>query len=130
MKAPSTLVIVAKANRRDPGYGERGLWLQGGLSVSEQDVRVFLVSEGDIAITRSHNRSESFDARRVSIVAGGDVVLGGPYPGYRQRFVHVSSEMAPLAEQLLAQGALPSLAAGSSMNFVMRRSTWAETTPR
>lgn len=126
----STLVIVAKANGRDPGYADRGLWLQGGLSASDDDVRVFLVSEGDIAVTRSHNRSESLDARRVSIVAGGDVELGGPYPGYRQRFVHVGSEMVPLAGRLLAEGALPALSTGSSMNFVMRRSTWAETTPR
>ena len=125
--SPGTLVLVAKANRRDPGYENRGLWLQGGLTVTETDVRVFLVSEGDIAVTRTHNRDESQDARRVSIVAAGDVELGGPLPGSRQRFLHITSEMAPLAEQLMAQGALPTLSAGSAIHFVLARSSWVET---
>jgi Tfp pilus assembly protein PilX len=123
------LVIVAKANRRAPGHGDVGLWFQGGLSVSEPDLRVFLVSQDDIAITRAFNRSESLDARRVCVVAGGHLEIGGPFPGYRQRFLHENA-MVSAAEALFAQGALPALSAGSVVQFAIARSTWSETTPR
>ena len=38
--------------------------------------------------------------------------------------------MPSIAEALFAQGALPSLAAGSVVQFAVARSTWSETTPR
>ena len=127
---PGTLVMVAKANHHDPDYWNRGIWLQGGLTLGAEEVSVFLVSEGDIAITRAHNRSATQTARRVSVVAAGDIEVGGPYSGDRQRLHYDASRMGPLAEQLIGQGALPPLTASSSMTYVIARSSWAETTPR
>jgi len=127
---PGTLVLVAKANYRDPYHDNRGIWLQGGISVTADNVHVFLVSEGGIGITRTHNKFSSEDADRISVVAGGLVELGGPVPGYRQVLEYEPETMHPLAELLLSLGALPQLSSGTAMSFIIARSSWAETTPR
>jgi len=127
---PSTLVIVARPNERDPGYTNRGLWFQGGLTVTEDNACVYLVSEGDIGLTRHQNKSESFDADQVSIVAGGIIELGGPRPGDSQHIEYEPFVMDALADKLISDGALPPLTAATTMSFVLARSTWAETTPR
>jgi len=128
--SPATLVIVAKPNLRDPGYENRGLWFQGGLTVTDNNVRVFLVSEGDIGVTHRHNSSINQDVNALSIVAAGDVELGGPTSGYRFRLSYAPSAMDALADQLIAQGALPPLTAGTGTSYVVARSSWVETTPR
>ena len=125
-----TLVLVAKANGRDPSHPDRGIWLQGGLTVIDDNVHVFMVSDGDIGITRVHNKWESEDADRVSVVAGGIVELGGPAPGHRQVLEYEADTMDPLADMLLGDGALPPLMSGNAMAFVIARSTWVELTPR
>jgi hypothetical protein len=128
--APATLVVVAKPNQRDPGYENRGLWFQGGLTVTDENMRVFLVSEGDIGVTHRYNPGVSQDVQAVSIAAAGRVELGGPTSGYRFRLSYAPSTMDALADQLLAQGALPPLTAGTGTAYVVARSTWVETTPR
>lgn len=127
---PSTLIIVARPNERDPGYENRGLWFQGGLTITHDNARLYLVSEGDIGITREQNRSASLDADQVAVVAGGIIELGGPRPGYRQQLEYEPYVMDALTDQLIAQGALPQLTAGATMSYVLARPSWAETTPR
>jgi len=128
--SPATLVIVAKPNQRDPGYENRGLWFQGGLTVTDNNMRVYLVSEGDIALTHTHDSSTSQDVNALSIVAAGVVELGGPVSGYRFRLSYAPTAMDALADQLIAQGALPPLTAGIGTSYVVARSSWVETTPR
>ena len=127
---PSTLVIVAKANGRSTGYENRGLWFMGGLRASSSTMRVFLVSEGDIGLTHTNEVTWGPDVNQLCIVAGGDVELGGPASGYRQRIMRDAGTMDPVADQLVASGALPALTASSTMTFVPVPSTWSETTPR
>src|SRR5262249_41593756 len=73
---PCVLIVVAKANLRDPGHENRGLWFQGGLAITDTSlVHVYLVSDGDIAIDQLASSGQaglSLDARALTIVAGGD----------------------------------------------------------
>ena len=126
---PSTLVIVAKANLRDPGNVNRGIFFKGGLQVND-GVRVFLVSQGDISLVHIHDDSKTHVAPAVSIVAGGRIEIGGPESGDEFDLGHDAPSMDPLANDLFAQGALPQLMGGTGANFVVTRGTWLETTPR
>ena len=127
---PSTLIIVARPNENHPGFENRGLWFMGGLNVTHDNARVYLVSEGDIGFTREENDLASMDADQVTIVAGGSIELGGPRPGYIQRVEYEPPVMDALADVLIGIGALPPLTAGTSVSYILARSTWAETTPR
>lgn len=132
--SPPVLVIVAKANRREPGRENRGIWLQGALDITANDEGiapyVYLVSQGDIAVTHDHSRSTPHEAETVSIVAGGSVELEGPLEDRRFRLSYGGSAMDPMADQLLGTGALPPVAGGSATAFAVIRGTWRETTPR
>jgi hypothetical protein len=128
---PSTLVIVAKRNGRDGnGLEDRGLTFRGGLHMPDDLTRVYLVSEGDIGITHRYEPDRSYDARRLSVVAGGRVDLGGPEPGDRFRATYDPVAMDPLAERLFADGALPPLTASTFVAFQQLRPSWTELTPR
>lgn len=121
-----TLVIVAKANGRDPGYENRGIWFQSGLIVNNpSSMKVFLVSEGDIGITYLRNSTESRDAQALSMVAGGDIELMGPSNGYTFKLYH-DSNMDALADDLVARGALPPTTGGSGTAFAYVGSSWKE----
>jgi hypothetical protein len=126
---PSTLVIVAKANLRDTGHQNRGIWFRGGLIVGP-NVHVYLVSQGDVSIV--HDRDDSADnlAGTVSIVAGGQVEIGGPRTGYTFTLGYDPPGMDALADQLLALGALPNVMGGGGSNFKVIRGSWLETTPQ
>lgn len=128
--APSTLVIVAKANGRDPGHENRGIWFQGGLQVTDSNARVYLVSQDDIGLTHGHDVTDGQEARSLSIVAGGDVEIGGPVSPQRDWLSYSSTTMDALADELLAQGALPRVAGGAGTTFALARKSWLETTPR
>ncbi len=128
--APGTLVIVAKANGRDPGHENHGIWFQGGLEVTDSNARVYLVSQGDIGVTHGHDSNAGRESRAVSIVAGGDVAIGGPNPDHRDRLFYHADTMDALGELLLAQGALPRVAGGTGTTFALARKSWLETTPR
>jgi len=119
----ATLVIVAKAN---PDHV--GLWFKDGLEIDDR-VRVFIVSQGNIAITHRGDNSGDHVARGLSIVAGGSVEVGGPRSGY-QLLGHDAPDMNAIASRLLAQRWLPSLDGGSGMTFAIVPKTWLETTPR
>jgi hypothetical protein len=127
---PSTLVIVAKRNGREPGSEDRGLWFKGGLTSADPNARVYLVSEGSIGITHRQNESSDQEVRRVNVVAGGLFELGGPDFGHRFRLFYDAAGMDALADQLMALGALPGLTGTVATTFQIARSTWAETTPR
>lgn len=121
-----TLVIVAKANGRDPGYENRGIWFQSGLIVNNpSSTKVFLVSEGDIGITYLRNTTESRDVKALSMVAGGDIELMGPSNGYTFKLYHDSS-MDAVADDLIARGALPPTSGGSGTAFAYVGSSWKE----
>lgn len=126
----ATLVIVAKANGHDPGNENRAIWFQGGLKITDSDTRVYLVSQGDVAITYLHGASYARDARGLSIMAAGDVELGGPAPGEDYQISYLADSMDPLALQLLSQGALPPVVGGNSTTFIAARGHWLETTSR
>jgi hypothetical protein len=121
---PSTLVIVAK-----PGYANRGIWLKGGLKV-DAGVQVYLVTEGDVSIVHVEDTDKSTNAGMISIVAGGHIEIGGPGSGDAFYLGYDPSSMDGLADQLLAQGALPQLKGGTGANFISVRQSWVETTPR
>ena len=130
---PPTLIIVAKANRRDPGRVNRGIWLQGGLDLTATDgiaPRVYLVSQGDVAVTHDHSRTTDHDADAVSIVAGGSVELEGPLEEARFRLGYGGASMDALGDQLLGIGALPPVSGGGAAAFASIRGQWRETTPR
>jgi len=129
---PSTLVIVAGANGRDPRDTSRALWFQGGLQITDSNMRVFLVSEHDIAMMLMNQQAKLADHEvpNVSIVAGGDVVLQGPAPLHQFTLRYAASPMDALADDLLAKHALPALAGGGGAVFVPVAQTWLETTPR
>ena len=129
---PSTLIVVARANEQHELYENRGLWFHGGLNVTHDHARVYLVSEGDIGFTHTgeDSKKQSMDADQVAIVAGGIIELGGPLPGYVQRVEYESFVMDELADELIALGALPPLTAATSVSYLLARSTWAEITPR
>ena len=130
----NNLIIVAKRNGRHPGYEDRGIWFQGGIDLSPNSdgryPRVYLVSEGDIGLTHHHSYQTSKQARRVSIVAGGRVELGGPEGGEHFELGYSASIMDALADRLLGEGALPNYAGGSATAFGVLRGQWAETTVR
>ena len=128
---PNVLVIVAKPNLLDPMNPDRGIWFKGGLSTSGPDsTQVFLVSEGDITLAqdnvtiRNVNLDLDSDARALSIAAGGHVELMGPANGFAFRLTH-ASVMDALADQLLANGALPPTSGGGTA-FTYARGTWLE----
>jgi hypothetical protein len=132
--SPPTLIIVAKANHRDPGRGNRGIWLQGGLDLTpnSDDVapRVYLVSQGDVAVTHDHSYQTDHDAETVSIVSGSIIELEGPEQDVRFRLGYGGAPMDAWADQLLGLGALPPVAGGSATAFAAVRGQWRETTPR
>ncbi len=127
---PGTLVIVARANGREPGFEDRGIWFKGGLTSTDPNARIYLVSEGSIGITHRQNEYSDQEARRLNVVAGGAVELGGPETGHRFRVAYEAADMDPLADQLLALGALPGLTGSVVPTFQIARSSWIETTPR
>ena len=128
-EVPSTLVIVADPNGRDPGNSDRGIWFKGGLDVRE-GVKVYLVSRGDITVVHRYDSESDQNARTVSIVAGGRIEIGGTKSSYSFDLGYEPSSMDELADELLALGALPQVAGGSGANFVMARQSWLETTPQ
>ena len=129
---PSALVIVAKANGRDPQDQNRGLWFEGGLDVNTTngDVPVYLVSQGDVSIVHINNADRSNGPGTVSIVAGGHIEIGGMAPGETFDLGYDPASMDALADQLIAQGALPPVVGGTGANFVALKKSWLETTPR
>jgi hypothetical protein len=129
---PSALVIVATANGRSTGTENRGLWFQGGLDVNTTNgnVPIYLVSEGDISVVQLNDASLSPGSNALSIVAGGQVEIGGPDSGDQATFGYDASTMDALTDQLMAQGALPLITGGGGANFVAVKQTWLETTPR
>ena len=127
---PSTLIIVAGASGRDPRDTNRALWFQGGLQSSDGNMRVFLVSQHDIAMVHMNEKTADHDAHNVSIVTGGDVVLEGPAPSHQFDLRYSALVMDALADDLLAKRALPSLAGGSGAVFMPVAPSWLETTPR
>jgi len=127
---PSTLVIVAEPNGRDPAHPNRGIWFKGGLDVStDDDVKVYLVSRGDISIVHKNDEDHEHDAHKISIVAGGVIEIGGTESGDSFDLRYDPSSMDALADDLLSRGALPQVAGGSGANFVMALQSWLETTP-
>jgi hypothetical protein len=128
-RIPSTLVIVAKANDRDAGHLNRGIWFRGGLNVGA-NVQVYLVSQGDVSIIHDRDDDVSNLAGAVSIVAGGHIEIGGPRSGYTFTLGYDPPSMDPLADQLLALGALPNVMGGGGSNFKVIRGSWLETTPQ
>jgi hypothetical protein len=128
---PSTLVIVAEPNGRDPAHPDRGIWFKGGLDVTgENVVKVYLVSRGDISIVHKNDENHEHDAHKISIVAGGVIEIGGTESGDSFDLRYDPSSMDAIADDLLARGALPQVAGGSGANFVMARQSWLETTPQ
>lgn len=131
---PCVLVIVAKPNGRDPGYENRGIWFKGGLRVDNPNTKVFLVSEGDVAITFDNDITSNCDARALSIVAGGDVTIAGMPNNNTYRMMHPTSTsstpsaMDQMADQLLDLGALPPITGGTGIT--LKQLSWRETTPR
>ena len=126
---PSTLVIVAKANLRDPGRENRGIWFRGGLKIYD-GVQVYLVSEGDVSVVHVHDRNETHAASTLSIVAGGRIEIGGPQSGELASLGYDPSSMDALADQLISVGALPEVTGGTGANFVAIRPSWLEISPR
>jgi len=122
-----TLILVAKAGT-DPAAPNRGLWLQSGLYIGAK-VNVFLVTEGGVSLTHHLASGNTQGASATSIVAGGGVEIGGPQLPAVFTLRHATA-MDALADQLLAQGALPPLGGGAGASFTALRSFWAETTPR
>jgi hypothetical protein len=129
---PSTLVIVAEPNGRDPNAANVGIWFKGGLKILDNDLNVFLVSNGDISLIHRSDHEWNQDARAVSIVAGGHIELGGPDSSDQFKLSYDPSTMDALADLLLAQGALPPVFGGTatSTGFVAVRPSWVEITPR
>ncbi|MCE9627742.1 MAG: hypothetical protein K8R56_07490 [Candidatus Eisenbacteria bacterium] len=121
-----TLVIVAKANGRDTGYENRGIWFQSGLVLSDpSNTRLFLVSDGDIGLTHIHQNNSDNTVSALSIVAGGDIELMGPGSGSTFRLMHPNS-MDFYADDLLARGALPSISGGTGTGYAFAGSSWKE----
>lgn len=129
----NALIIVAKANGRHRGHEGRAIWFEGSLDIRPNAhgiyPRVFLVSQSDIGVTHHHSISTSKEARWMSIVAGGNVEIGGPDSGVRFRFGY-NTAMDALADQLLAERALPPVVGGGATAFSAIRGQWAEMTPR
>lgn len=124
---PGTLVIIAKANGRAPGYENRGIWFQGGIVLNDPtNTKLFLVSEGDIGITHDHSSTSSNDCRALSVVAGGNIELMGPDGGYTFRLTHDSS-MDAVADQLVALGAVPPTSGGTGTAYAYASASWKET---
>ncbi|MFM7231089.1 MAG: hypothetical protein ACKO3S_03830 [bacterium] len=122
-----TLVIVAKRNGRAPGFENRGIWFQGGLSLNNPtNTRLFLASSNDIAIGYLRNTTDSRDVRALSVVAGGAIELMGPSGGFRFRLTHPSS-MDAVAATLLAQDALPTTSGGNGRVLAYSGASWKET---
>lgn len=122
-----SLVIVAKRNGRAPGFENRGLWFQGGLSLSDpNNVSLFLVSSSDIALGYVRNSTESRDVRALSVVAGGRIDLMGPSGGFRFRLTHPTS-MDATATTLLSQDALPPTSGGNGRVLAYSGASWKET---
>jgi hypothetical protein len=92
-------------------------------------VRVFLVSQGDISVVHHNDENRDHDASAVSIVAGGRIEIGGTQSS---NSFHLSYDpaMDALADQLLAQHALPSLIGSTQAVFTLARPSWTEITPR
>ena len=129
---PSTLVIVAKANQQDPNGRNVGIRFMGGLKVSD-GVQVYLVTQGDVSLVHGNNLNDSQQSNRAlaaSIVAGGRIRIGGPDSYYKFQFGYDPDSMDALADQLIAQGALPDVPGGTGASFVVMPRTWLETTPR
>lgn len=123
---PGTLVIVAKANGRDPGHESRGIWFEGGLDIeSPQNSKVFLVTQGDLSLTHDHSASVSQDAEALTLLAGGDIELMGPDSGFSFRLIHPTA-MNATADDLLSRGALPAIVGGSGSSFAYARASWQE----
>jgi hypothetical protein len=123
---PSTLVIVA-----EPGSdANRGICFKGGLKVTDNDLHVFLVSNGDISVIHHNDDDNSNDAQNLSIVAGGHIELGGPEGSKAFKLSYDPSSMDALADQLLAQQALPQVFGGTGTGFLAVRPSWVEITPR
>jgi len=125
---PSTLVIVAKRN----GTTNRGLWFQGGIAISDTSlVHVYLVTDGDLAIDQLHaNNSDdfSYDARALSVVAGGNLELTGPESGHISLLGHAVA-MDSEVNNLTALQALPWTSAGLGHAFAFAPHSWKETGP-
>ena len=121
-----TLVIVAKRNGLAPGYTNTGIWFQTGLDLLDPtNTKLFLVSQGDIALSSLRNAS-SRDMRALSIVAGGNVEFMPPPSGSTWKLMYDAS-MDAVADGLVASGAVPATSGGSSAVFAYTGASWKET---
>lgn len=125
--ATGTLVIVAKANGQDPGHESRGIWFQGGLIQSSSNIKVFLVSQGDISITHDQDEHNDHVSRALSVVCGGDFDLMGPGSGSLFRMLYGGSTQDAIADELLTGGTLPPITGSSGSSFQYASASWKET---
>jgi hypothetical protein len=126
---PSTLVIVAGPNGREPGRENRGIWFKDGLRIQD-GVQVYLVSSGDISLVHRRGSDNTNNAETVSIVAGGWIEIGGPESSDTFRLGYDADSMDALTEQLLALGALPQVVGGTGTTFAVAPQSWVEITPK
>ncbi len=127
--ATGSLVIVAKANQDQRGHENRGIWFEGALIHQNSNIKVFLVSQGDVAITHDHNSGNPHETRALSVVCGGDFELMGPSASqvFKMYYGSGAANQDATADALLAAGALPPLAGGSGGGFAYLASSWKET---
>ena len=125
------LVIVAVAQ---PGSGKvnstyadvthanLGLWFQGGLR--SQAVKVFLISNGVVALDRLNGRTHSdWNLDYLAVLAGG-IYLMGPNGGRRMQFNHTGDD-AQILDPLYDQGLLPNTL-GRTRTFALIPGSWKD----
>lgn len=128
-----TLVIVAKSNSSigqsaPGGMASRAISFQGGIIHTDPNIKVFLVSQNDVALTHDHNSNNvsNHESRALSVVCGGFEVMG-PDPGSVFKLAYGGSAQNSVADALLLQGALPAIVGGSGSSFAYAGASWKET---
>jgi hypothetical protein len=131
--ATPTLIVVTGPNERYTEFEDNrnvGIWFFGGLEV-EDDVDVFLVSDGEVRIEHFNEPEEPSRATHLTVFAGG-VYLMGPKTGApgapRMDLRHDPADAAFLARirDLQSRGLLPAAGGTPASTFSMIPGSWRE----
>ncbi len=128
MSATNTLIIVAGPNGRltmPQDYRDIGIWLFTGMQIESNDVRVFLVSDGELRLEDFAGDNQS-DMMGVSLFGDGLWFMGPRQASGKTWNLRYEPDMDARVDDLLGAGLLPSATGIVSTSFTLVPGSWRE----
>lgn len=121
----ANLIIVAGPNGRHPTYPNSGFWCTKGMWTTNNDVNVFLVSNGTVRIEDGSPSHQDMGVAALSIVANA-VRLNGPDEDAHRLSLRYPSTLKPVAQDLYNRRLLPTVTGMQSGTFALQPGSWRQ----